>query len=62
MIYKIGDTIHTKKPHACGGNVWEVAREGADCKIKCLKCGKVIMLTPDELTKMTKKLIRAENV
>ncbi len=61
MIYKIGDIIHTKKPHACGGNIWQVVRDGADYKIKCEKCGRTVMLTPDDLNKMTKKLIRQDN-
>lgn len=58
MQFKIGDKIHTKKPHACGDNKWEVVRDGADYKIKCLKCGRYVMLSPDELKKITKKLER----
>ncbi len=57
MIYKVGDKIITKKPHACKGNEWKVERVGADIKIKCLKCGKSIFLLENELQKMTKKII-----
>lgn len=50
-MYKIGDTVTTKKPHACGGNNWEIVRTGADIKIKCLNCGRVIMLDLDKFRK-----------
>lgn len=46
---KLGDIIETKKPHPCGGRRWEIVRVGADFKIKCLTCGRVVMLLPDEL-------------
>ena len=48
---KLGEIIETKKPHPCGGRKWEIVRVGADFKIKCLTCGRVVMLTPDELKK-----------
>ena len=41
---EVGDIVVMKKPHPCGGNLWEVVRTGADVKIKCLKCGRVVML------------------
>ncbi len=51
----LGDRIETKKPHPCGGQLWEITRKGADVKIKCLTCGRVVMLTPDELRKRIKQ-------
>jgi len=44
MDIKAGDIVATKKPHPCGGNEWEVLRGGADFKIKCVKCGRIVML------------------
>ncbi len=57
MKYKVGAKIITKKPHACGAKDWLVERVGADIKIRCLNCGRVIFLLPDELDKMTKEYI-----
>ena len=57
MIYKLGDSIISKKPHACGNNEWKVERVGADIKLKCQKCGKSIFVLESELQKMTKKHI-----
>lgn len=62
MAYKVGDTIIAKKNHACGGNEWLVTRTGADIKLKCKKCGRIIFLSVDETSKMTKAHISGETV
>ena len=41
---RLGDKIRTRKPHPCGGDEWLVVRTGADIKIKCLTCGRIVML------------------
>lgn len=51
---KPGDTITTRKPHACGCNEWQVVRVGADYKLKCTKCGHVVMLSSDKFHKAAK--------
>lgn len=53
MIYSVGDKIKSKKPHACGGREWEITRTGADIKLKCLTCGRVIFLSVPETEKIT---------
>ena len=57
MTVNVNDKIITKKAHPCGGNEWEVVRTGADIKIKCLKCGRIVMLTPTEFDKRVKKVV-----
>lgn len=52
--YNIGDTITTRKPHACGGDKWQITRVGADYKIKCLKCGRIVMISSDKFHKAVK--------
>ena len=60
--YNIGDIVETKKDHPCGSKQWEVIRIGADFKIKCLVCGRVVMLPRPQFEKSVKKLIKsAEN-
>ena len=54
MTYSVGDKIVSKKTHACGANEWEVTRVGADVKLKCLKCGRAIFMSVDEVKKMAK--------
>lgn len=55
--YKLGSKVIMKKQHPCGFNEWEITRVGADIKIKCLNCGKSIMLSRIEFNKKLKKVI-----
>lgn len=57
LEYKLGDKVIMKKPHPCGTNEWEIIRMGADIKIKCIKCGRSIMLPRIEFNKKLKKVI-----
>ena len=54
--FTLGTVVETKKQHPCGGKRWEIVRTGADFKIRCLTCGRVVMLTPDELKKRVKRV------
>lgn len=45
-----------RKPHACGSNLWEITRTGADVKIKCLGCGRVCMLDRGDFMRAAKKI------
>ena len=53
---KVNDIITTKKPHPCKGNTFEVLRVGADFKIKCLTCGKIILIDSETLSKRIKNV------
>ena len=55
--YNLGDIVKTKKQHPCGNNEWEVIRIGVDFKLKCLKCGHIVMLHREKALKaITKKI------
>ena len=56
MNYQVGDIVQMKKPHPCGTNEWEITRVGADIKIKCINCGRSIMLPRIEFNKKLKKV------
>ncbi len=60
MTYSLGDVIVSKKKHPCGNDKWEIVRVGADYKIKCTLCQRVVMLTPSELNKIVKKTVSKE--
>ena len=53
-MYQIGEIIETKTSHVCGNNKWEVIRIGADFKIKCVGCGRIVMMSRVELDKKVK--------
>ena len=42
--FRLGDGVVMKKPHACGANAWTIIRVGADVKIKCRQCGRIVMM------------------
>ena len=57
MEYKLGSRVIMKKGHPCGTNEFEVVRVGADIKIKCVNCGRVVMMPRIEFNKKIKKVI-----
>jgi len=57
--FELGEIVETRKQHPCGGNRWEVIRTGADFKIKCLKCLRIVMLERDRFEKSIKKSYKA---
>ncbi|MDO6354272.1 DUF951 domain-containing protein [Caloramator sp. CAR-1] len=57
--FYLGDIVETRKEHPCGNKTWEVIRLGADIKIKCLKCGRIVMLPRSKFEKSVKKIIKS---
>lgn len=55
--YETGSRVEFKKQHPCGGNTWEIIRIGMDIKVKCLNCGRLIMLPRKEFEKKIKKVV-----
>lgn len=60
MDIQLGDLVQMKKPHPCGSLTWTVTRVGADIKIKCQGCGRVVMLDRAVFEKRLKKILRRE--
>jgi hypothetical protein len=58
MNYSLGDIIQTRKQHPCGSDQWTIIRVGADFKIKCLKCSRIVMLDRETFLKRVKKVIQ----
>ncbi|MCX4285808.1 MAG: DUF951 domain-containing protein [Clostridia bacterium] len=56
IMFCIGDTVTTRKKHACGCDKWVITRVGADYKIKCNKCGRTVMLASDKFHKAVKNV------
>ena len=45
--FQLGDVIRLRKVHPCGSYEWEVVRLGADIGIRCLGCGRRVLLAED---------------
>ncbi len=58
MNVNVGDRIVMKKPHPCGSKDFEVLRVGVDFKIKCLGCGREVMVPRNKIEKNI-KIVRA---
>ena len=59
--YEINNTVVMKKQHACGTNEWLITRIGVDIKLKCINCGREIMMDRLEFEKKIKKIIGDQN-
>lgn len=54
-MYQIDEIVVTKKAHVCGNDKWKIIRTGADIKMKCEGCGRIILISKVELDKKIKK-------
>ena len=55
--FSLYDIVTMKKPHACGSNEWTIIRVGADVKIRCNACQRIVMLDRADFVRMGKKII-----
>ena len=56
--FDLGDIVQMKKQHPCGCNEFEVIRLGADIKIKCTNCNRIVMIPRIKFVKNAKKIIK----
>lgn len=56
--FDLGDIVQMKKVHPCGTDKWEVIRVGADIKIKCTGCKRIVMLPRSKFLKNSKKVVK----
>jgi len=54
--FSVGDRVKMRKPHPCGGNEWEIMRTGIDFRIRCLTCGRIVMLPRPRFEKRVKEV------
>jgi hypothetical protein len=55
--YTVGQKVRMKKPHPCGANTWEIIRVGMDFRIKCLQCGRSVMIPRSKFEKGVKSVV-----
>jgi hypothetical protein len=55
--YRLGDVLELRKPHPCGGYVWEVVRLGADIGLKCKSCGRRVLLPRSTVERRMKRFV-----
>ena len=59
MILNVGDRVKMRKPHPCGNDIWKITYVGADIKMRCEKCQRVVMLERPVFEKRVRKLLQS---
>ena len=59
MQLNLGDLVQMRKTHPCGSDRWVITRTGADIKIKCEGCARVVMLERSVFEKRLKKIVES---
>jgi hypothetical protein len=59
MKLVVGDTVRLKKQHPCGGFDWRITRIGADIGLRCLTCGRRVLLARSKVEKRIKAIVSA---
>ncbi|MGA9533491.1 MAG: DUF951 domain-containing protein [Anaerolineales bacterium] len=54
---QMDDIVRLRKPHPCGSTDWVVVRIGADIGLKCLGCGRRILLPRRQLSRRMKSYV-----
>jgi hypothetical protein len=54
----LGDVVRMRKTHPCGSDQWEVVRLGADIGIRCLKCGRRVLMPRVKFERRVRRFIR----
>ncbi|MBE2184847.1 MAG: DUF951 domain-containing protein [Anaerolineae bacterium] len=52
-----GDRVQMRKPHPCGGDLWDVYRIGADIGLRCATCGRQVLLARGAFNKQLKRIV-----
>ncbi|MBR4889364.1 MAG: DUF951 domain-containing protein [Clostridia bacterium] len=58
MDVRPGDILQMKKQHPCGSRDFLVLRSGMDFKIRCVGCGREVMVPRLKCEKNIKKIVR----
>jgi hypothetical protein len=56
--FRIGDVVELRKPHPCGGHLWEVVRLGADIGLRCTTCGRRVLLERATAERRMKRFVQ----
>jgi hypothetical protein len=55
--YEVGDIVKMKKAHPCGSDRWEICRTGIDFRLRCLGCGRSVLVSRPKFEKAVKGIL-----
>lgn len=53
--YRLNDLVRLKKVHPCGSYEWTVVRLGADIGLRCVNCGRRVLMARSVLERRMKE-------
>lgn len=56
--YRVGDVVRLRKAHPCGSTDWEVIRTGIDFGLRCLGCGRRVMVPRGRFERSVKERLK----
>ena len=59
MLLHVVDLVKMRKSHPCGNDIWKITYVGADIKMRCEKCERIVMLERPIFEKRLKKVIQS---
>lgn len=57
---RVGDMVKLKKKHPCGGYHWEITRTGIDIGLRCLCCGRKVLVPRVNIERRIKLIIKRD--
>ncbi|HPK86867.1 MAG TPA: DUF951 domain-containing protein [Atribacterota bacterium] len=57
---RVGDIVKLKKKHPCGGYHWEISRTGIDIGLRCLCCGRKVLVPRVKVERNIKLIIKRD--
>lgn len=57
LVLYLDDVVRLRKPHPCGSFDWTIVRLGADIGVRCLGCGRKVLLPRRTLEKRLKSFV-----
>ncbi len=54
---RVDDVVRLRKPHPCGSTDWVVVRIGADIGLRCLGCGRRVLIPRPVFRKRLKAVV-----
>lgn len=55
--FEVGEVVRLKKPHPCGHNRWLITRTGIDFGLKCLGCGRRVMIPRPQFERAVRAIL-----
>ncbi|MBS4022065.1 MAG: DUF951 domain-containing protein [Dethiobacter sp.] len=59
--YALGQRVRMKKPHPCGSDIWTIIRIGMDFRIKCVQCGRSVLLPRTKFEKGVREILAEQD-